>query len=691
MDQESGIRNQESGIRSQESGASSSLTPDSCPLRSDSEADLEAQRDALRVQTAAVAAQQAALVEQEARLLLQQTTLTKQQEQLAAHLEDKRSRLEHLAEQVQTARMTFKGEQEEQLAICARQREELACGQAELEENRKKLDADRKRVTGLRRQLQQRFQRRWLAEQQKIRGSELEIAAEGKRLEQETAKLRQDREALAKARLSFNGEAELGKRQLQAQRQELQREQKQWKEQRAQQEAELAGRIRTARQRENALLDAERALGDDKHQWEHKRKLAEQEVYGLESRINNQRRKLLEQQHEISRSSKSQEAGGRSQESGIKSQKSGASSSLTPDSCPLTPDACPLTADGGARSSPSDIQAAEQESQRRAAQLDLLAGQLADQRLLLLEHWQRLVETQVQWHQERQAAADLLAALAVSLPHQERVLVQREHGLDKTEENLRQRQRELSQLRQHLEAWAARVRLRETTWESERDRLLVDIRNREKSADCLRTALVQLRQRWTKRRKHELELLKTQRLTIEKLRQEYATLRQDCWKRCLSLDEQLREASEKNLALVEYRQLFVLRCQDVAGVENKLDRLRKRWVQQNSQLVESTTDHFQRLEAEAAHLEKRGRELLKVSEDLSVREAKLAQQQAAWEEKVAISEPQEDKLRKQLQSVQAQRQRTEQQVAELQAEIERMARVLLDEVEEPPEPLAQAA
>jgi pSer/pThr/pTyr-binding forkhead associated (FHA) protein len=648
------------------------------------DADLEAQRDALRVQTAAVAAQQAALVDQEARLQQQQTTLTKQQEQLAAHLEGKRARLERLADQVQNARATYKREQEEQLGVFVGHREELARSQAELEENRKKLEVDRKRVTELRRQLQQRFRRRWLAERQKIRQSEQETAAERKRLEQEQAKLGLDREALTKARLSLNGEVELGKRQLQAQWQELWSEQKQWKGQRAQQDAEFAARSRAERQREDALLDAERALGDDKHQWEQKRKLAEHEVYGLESRINNQRRKLLEQQHEMSRGVRIQESQISSQESEISSQESGASSPLTADSCSLTPD-------GGAKISQSDVPAAEQQSQRRTVNLDLLAGDLADQRLLLLEHWQRLVETQVQWHQERQMAADHLTALAVGLPHQERVLAQREHALQKTEENLVQRQRELSQLHQHLEAWAARVRLRETTWESERDRLLADIRSREESAEGLRTVLLHLRQRWTKRRKKELDLLKMERLAIEKLRQEYATLRQECWQRCLALDEQQREFSEKNLALQEYRQLFVLRCQDAAGVENKLDRLRKRWVQQNSQLVLATSEHFDRLQAEAIDQQRRSRELLKVTEELSVRGAKLTEQQSKWEEQVATSAAQEVKLRQQLQSVQAQRQRTEQQVAELQAEVERMARVLLDEAEEPPVPLARAA
>jgi hypothetical protein len=650
--------------------------PAATPGVSDAPA-LEAERDAVRVQAAAVAAQQAALVEQEARLQQQQATLTRQQEQLAGHLEEKRQRLEQMSEQMQATRLAMKQKHDEQAEVHARQQEELACCRVELEAERKKLKSDRQRLIALRGRLAQRFQRRLAAERQQIHQREKEMAADQLRLEQEARQLQQDRDALTQARLSFNGDVELGKRQLQADRQKLWEEQKQWTTQRTRQEAELAGRVRGVRKREQALADAERSLGDDRYEWEQRRKLVEQEVYGLEARINNQRRKLLEQQHEITRAE--------SRMRDLQSQE-------TPVVAVRVDEAAGPGAVAARIAPPQVLTAAQDEElQRRAAQLDEVAGQLADQRLLLLEHWQQLVTVYQLWDEEHQAATDQLAALTVGLPEQEQLLLRRERGLEEAEDDLQQSQRELSQQRLHLEGWAAGVRLRETAWEAERDRLLADLQHREALAETHLTALVGMRQRWTRQRKQELEQLKTERRTCEKLRQEYATLRQECWQRSQTLDQQLREASEKSLALEEYRQQFVLRAQDAAAVEHKLERMRKRWVQHNAQLVRATAEQFHRLHTEATHIQQRGRELLKVAEDLTEREAAMVRRQVTWEEQITRAEAEQARLRQQLLSTQAQRERSERHIADLEAEVQSMARVLLDEVIEPPRPEAQAA
>jgi hypothetical protein len=623
----------------------------------------EHEGDALRVQAAAVAAQQAALLEEEARLQLQQDALTQQQNQLATHLEEKRQRLVQLADQVQAARAALKCEREDQARLAARQAQELTRGQAALEEASQKLQRDQQRVLRLRKRLKQRFHRRWSAERHKIRKREAAVVAERHQLEQEIDNLHHERDALTRTRLSFNGDMELGKRQIQADRQALALEQKQGHEAQDRKEAELAGRVRALRQREAALADAERLLADDRHQWERRRKVAEQEIHGLEARVVNQRRKLQEQARALNICED------------LAQLPEAIFVGVVPDEPLVVHPALPL----------------ELELQSRAAELDGLADELADQRLQLIEHWQRLAEAHCEWQVDRDAAADELDALIAGWPDKEQALLIRHEALQVAEADLYQRQRELSGFRQHLEAWAARIRLRETTWEADRDRVLADAHSREEVADKHLQALIDLRQGWSKRRRDELELLRTERDACEKLRQEYATLRQECFKRGLSLQEQQRELSEKTLAMEEYRQRFVLRTEDPAAVEGRLDRLQKRWTQQNAAIVRATAEQSQQLQSEAAHLQQRGRELLRIAEELTAREAQLSQRQSAWEQQLTESEVERGKLCQQLQSAQVQRQRCERQIAELQAELERLARVLLDEVDNPPRPTAQAA
>src|SRR5207302_527716 len=84
---------------------------------------------------------------------------------------------------------------------------------------------------------------------------------------------------------------------------------------------------------------------------------------------------------------------------------------------------------------------------------------------------------------------------------------------------------------------------------------------------------VDLRQHWAKRRRQEIDLLRADRASCEKLRQEHATLRQECWKQGLALQQQQRDLTEKTLALEEYRQQFILRSQNPAAVEAKLERM----------------------------------------------------------------------------------------------------------------------
>jgi hypothetical protein len=632
--------------------------------------DRDAQQQALRIQAAAVAAQQAALLEEETRLQEQQSALTQQQQQLASHLEDKRQRLLELADQVQATRAALQRQRDNLDQEAARQAEELATRQIALDTQCKQFQARRHRARALRRRLQQRFERRLAAQRLQLHEREQAAQTQCQRLEQEWVQLKKEREALQKARLAHSGEAELSKRQLQAEWERLWQEVKVWHQDRDHKEADLAARARALHQREEELTDAARALADDRHQWQYKRQLLEQEVHGMESRLISQRHKLNEHRAQLVR---------------VEATLRDVNGTVPPPAVFIENEPRylePMPAETPPRSprSPEEAHLRELESMinQRVTCLDGVAENLADQRLELVEHWQRIARTQQEWLARHSAAAAELEALAARLPLQERALLTRQEALHALEDRLQQRDRELSQRRQHLEGLAARLHGREAAWQRERDSLLTDIQGREAVLDKQFQAFVSLRQRWTERRRQELQKLRAELAACEKLRHEFASLRQECWKRGLALEQQERDLSEKTLALEEYRQQFILRAHDAAGVESKLERLRKRWAQENAATMRAAAEQFQRLQQEGAQVQARGRELLKVAEDLTSRETMLVQRQVAWEEQITLAEAHQDRLRQQLQSMQAQRDRSDRHVAELQNEIERLARVLLD-------------
>jgi hypothetical protein len=339
----------------------------------------------------------------------------------------------------------------------------------------------------------------------------------------------------------------------------------------------------------------------------------------------------------------------------------------------------------------AQLHEAETALERRAALLLRLAEELADQRRHLVEQWERLALAHHTWHQERLAASSALDALVVSWPAREEALVARRGLLEAAESDLRRRHQEAIHLRQHLEAWAARVRLRETSWESERDRLVADLRGREAVAEKHLDALVEVRQRWAKRRRQELDVVRAERAACEQLRQECNALREEWWRRGNALEEDRRLLAEKTLALEQYRQQYVVRAADAAAAERRVERLRRRWRTQNANQLRALAAERQALQEENARLEDRHTTLHKQMEELTVRETHLAQRQTAWEESQALAESRQAKLQQELQSMQGQRDRYALHLLELQDEVERIAGVLLEESEVPLSAPPQAA
>ncbi|MCI0458302.1 MAG: protein kinase [Gemmataceae bacterium] len=648
-----------------------SITDTACRLADELPAD---EKEALRIQAAAVAAQQAALAEEEERLRQRRSTLEQQEGQLAAHLEEKRRRLVQLTQQAQSARTSLQKERADYNLYIQTITSDLGQAQRELLQSQQKTHEERQRLSQLRRRMKQRWHRHWAAERNALCCKEDELAAERRKLQKDGERLQHERALLTQARLRFNGEAELGKRQLQADRELLREQQLRWQDQRTREQAELERRARALGERESALADNERALDDDKYSWEKTRALLLREAEGLDTRVRNQRRKILEQQQEIQQ---------------LEARLRSLQTPLTPNPSPPGGEgsnALPSVADPVPAPPPEpqhEVGEAEHAIDRRARALARFAEELADQRLLLMEQWERLARLHQGWHEERVAAQDQLEALIGDLPEREEALEARLNGIEAAEADLRRRHQDALQLRHHLEGWSARVRLREADCEGERDRLLLDVRGREEVVEKQLATLAEMRQNWARRRRHELEVVRAERAACERLRQECAALRERLWRSGNTLEEERRALAEKTLALEQYHQQYVVCSADAVTAERRVARLRRKWVAQNADAVRATTAERQALRQEIARLEDGQIALQRQMEELTTRESSLAQRQTAWEEAQAQAEWRQERLRQQLQSMQGQRDRHALQVRELQDEVERIARLLLDEPELP--------
>ncbi len=511
----------------------SSDEPPEPPL---SAASLRAERVALRIQAAAVAAQQASLAEEECQLHKRRKTLERQKEQLAAHLDERRQQLLDLREQARNDRAALKAECE----TAGRQQEEVRAAlekeRAEVRQELEQIGKERRRLIELRKRLRKRWRKHWLGHEKALERRGQVLAAERDGLEREAANLRRERVQLTQAQLRFNGEVELGRRKLQEEWQQLGLAQQQWEACLNQEHAERAIRLREMDRRAAALTATEQALVQQKLLAEHCHLKLRKEADGLEARIRNQRQKLLEQGQQL------------------------AQSTLIPRPDEISPPISTL------RRREPDVPGV----------LARLAGELADQRLHLLEQWQRFLALHEAWEPERAAVLTEIETVGQLLTQRELRLVAREQALAWAEEDLRRRQEALFDVRCSLEAWQARLTARETFLDNERVMLLADVRAREEQADAQMRRVEALHQRRVQRRSREFEALRSARQRHEQMRRDYLLLWQECQNRRAELIRAQRDQAARMIVLEQFRQELLGRADDTPGMDKRMERLQRR-------------------------------------------------------------------------------------------------------------------
>jgi nucleoprotein TPR len=612
--------------------------------------------EALLAQAAAVAAQQSALAEEEAKLLQRRQALEQQEQQLAGHLEEKRQRLLQLTEQTQTARAALQNDRASHQDEVELARRTLQETRTRLEESKRQAEAERVRFRALRRRLKQRWQRQLHTERANFRRREEALAEEARQLEQEARELQAAKDALAQTQLQWNGEFEVGRRQLQENRDHLRREQQLWQEGRRREQEDLERRGAELDRWETDLADLERRLAVERQQGQKLRQEREKEVEGLENRIRSLRRKLGDHEDSLNRLRQNvRELTGERK-----------------DEAPSPATECPAP-------SPSE------EFQRQEPALAASAAELDDQRLQLLELWQTLAETEQSWRGERAVLLDELEALACRLQEREQDLRVRGDVLH-TQEGVLERQRDdVAHVRQQLESWQLRFHTQQANWEAERDRLLAEVQAREQLAEQQLAGLIDLRERWLKRRRQEVQMIQAQRAQYEKLRQEAASLRKEWLSRTTSLEDRQRAVADLELALEQHRQETLARASDAVAAERALEKHRRRWLSDNAASLRALAQQRQAAQAELTHLDQRLRELKRQAQALHTEEADFSERRVEWEHEQVTVQAEQNALRQEVQRLQKQREVNERQLARLQDELDRVAGTLLNEGEAPPE------
>jgi exonuclease SbcC len=618
-------------------------------------AALEAERDALRIQAAAVVAQQAALTEEEMRLQQRRTALERQEEQLAAHLEQRRQHLLDLQEQVRQDRALLKTER----AASLQEQEEV---RNEVIQARQQAVKERRRLVELRKRLKRRWNRQWRAKETELQQREEQLLTAQEELREQADNLESERSNLAQAQLRFNGEIELGRRHQQDEWQQLGLAQQQWEECLNQEQTEQKRRIQGLEQREAAVAAGEQALIEEKRHWQQQHAVLQKEIAGLETRVRNQRHKLHEQEEQLAR------------------LETRAAILSAPASPPL-PLALPLPA-------PNAPAGPEDGRPDGPVEVQRLANDLADQRLHLLEQWQGLLQMHEHWQRERESLLLQIEAAGQALAEREQQVHVRERELAAGAEELRQRSEALTQLRYYLEGCQARLRLREADWESERGRFLAEVGEREETAAAWVRRLEALRRRWILRRRQEVDALRTARRRCEEVRLQYETLWQDCQQRQAQLAQCQRALAGQTIALERFRQECLTRSSNSPAAEKRLERLRRRNLARIEADERQLAEERSALLAETARLEERAALLRQEEEEFLARQEEWMRQVADWEQRQAEEQDAGERREQEMHRLRLQQAHDQHRLNELRDEVERIARLLLDEGDAVPLPQA---
>jgi pSer/pThr/pTyr-binding forkhead associated (FHA) protein len=580
---------------------------------------LDRERDGLRIQAAAVIAQQAALDEVETRLDGRQVSLERQETQLARHLDDRRRELD----------VSTQALDEEREAI-RQQRDDLAREKAELVEQQKQFGKERQRLKDLPRKLMMRSQEMGKTRESSVALREAEADAALERCQRERATVQAFQERV-------NGELELGRLQLRDQRQALERERaehlaslRHQQEALHQQQADLTRQVAD-------LGETRQALAGERQAWEARQATLVREVDGLESRIRNTRPRLDALTPQTPRP---------------------AEPIIPPPMSPaLQPEAHPAT--------PADLRD--------------FADMLDDQRRHLLGQWRQLIEVEKQWQEEHRTALAELELVAEELAGRESDLVKRQRQTETAEMSLVRRLEDLTAQRASLDGWRSRFAADEAGWKAKQESALDEIAGRESLHEQRRQQFEAVQQRRNERRKQEVAERLALRARCEEASRNYLERAKEIEARSAEQEEARRDLAARAIALEQVHDELVHASADPARTANSLEKLRKRERARLDAEARALDADRRRLQQDLARLEADSQRTRQREAEQLARQADLARRAEEWEAQRSVAEEEEARRQEELRRLRARHAVDDRQLRQLREELERLARLLIED------------
>ena len=217
--------------------------------------------------------------------------MARQEEQLAGRLEEQRRQLLDLQDQITEARAALREKRAAHAALAGQQQEELAAAREAADELQRSAKAERQRLVDLRRRLIQRGRRHWQARRKEVEARDADVRRQAE-------KVAADRAAVVARIEQFNGQVELDKRRLAEAWTFFERERQNWQDRQRAEDAAAAAQVRDLARRAKAVAAAERKLSSDREGVAREIADRRRELEHLETRIGNARLRMLEQHAE---------------------------------------------------------------------------------------------------------------------------------------------------------------------------------------------------------------------------------------------------------------------------------------------------------------------------------------------------------------------------------------------------------
>lgn len=301
---------------------------------------------------------------------------------------------------------------------------------------------------------------------------------------------------------------------------------------------------------------------------------------------------------------------------------------------------------------------------------DQLNQELADQRAVLVAQFTKLAAAARLWQQAEYVTAGELEQLASNVEVRERAVMSREQKLLQAENSTRLRERELWAFRVKLEGWQAGLTAHESQWYAQRDQADAEFERKREHLAKWESSLETLCKTWNELRTKERDAFLADVEFWKQDRESYLQARELVDREQKAVAEQAKALAAQALAVEELKN---------GTDEKRLRVVKKRW-----------ESHFKRFEKLWEVREKatsklaitvgnKVEEFKKQARKLGEDKAKIASDKQAWQVTKLANERLASEKDSVITLITARARRSDRELHELRAEVERVSSVLLSQ------------